>query len=480
MNDATTLRECFIHGLPEATGSAAELQLPPPEQIYVPQAHKRALSPDQPLVIGGRGAGKTLWHSALMDRTHRRVIARAFGLRELENMTITPGFMATKDPYDRFPGHLTLSQLLAKKYPPSSIWRAVVLRAVSSSTAVPKDNWTSTVDFVTHNGESVDRLLREADERLNGVNSQHLVVFDALDRVAPESWDQTQALMRGLLMVALDARGYRSIRLKIFARPDMIERGPATSFPDASKIVGNPVQLEWSRADLYGLLWQHLGNAGAGYGGKFRRFATTETLAEWPAVDGYFPVPMALRVEGILQENLFKYIAGPYMGSGPKRGNTYLWLPNHLSDERQYVSPRSFIIALRIAAEKTSSAHPTALDWRAIQEGVRQASNRRAYEIETDLPWVDMAMKPLRSLNVPCKVAEIEKRWRSAKVMEQIERDKDNLPPPRFDGHYSKTLLDALIAQGICREMQDGRINMPDIYRVTYGLGRKGGVPVKR
>lgn len=478
MTDTSDLRACFLAGLPQAADSGAELHFPPPAQIYVPQAHKRALSLDQPLVIGGRGAGKTLWHTALMDEKYRQVIAKAFDLVELKSTVITPGFMVKMD--DRFPGHLALSQLLKEKFKPSDIWRAVVLRAVATSDAIPSDRWRSTVEFVANNGEEVEGLFRAADDRLTREGTSHLVVFDALDRVAPESWEQTQSLMRGLLMVALEARGYQSIRLKIFARPDMIERGPATSFLDASKIVGNPVHLEWSRADLYGLLWQHLGNADAPHGERFRDFVKKESRGDWPGVDGYFPVPRALRTEDSVQENLFQILAGFYMGSGPKRGNTYLWLPNHLADERQYVSPRSFIIALRIAAEKTPDGHPTALDWRAIQEGVRQASDRRAYEIETDLPWVDKAMKPLKDLNVPCKVVEVEKRWRSSRVMDAIESDKENLPPPRFEHRNMSTLLDALVAQGMCRRMQDGRINMPDIYRVTYGLGRKGGVPVKR
>lgn len=478
MTSASDLRACLLAGLPQASDSSAEWRFPEPAQIYVPQAHKRALSLEQPLVIGGRGAGKTLWHTALMNDNYRQVIAKAFGLDELRKATITPGFMVEKD--DRFPGSLALGQLLQRKFKPSDIWRAVVLRAVVGPTNIPSENWAATVDFVAHNGEEVEKLLHSADDRLTRAGTSHLVVFDALDRVAPESWEQTQSLMRGLLMVALEVRGYRSIRLKLFARPDMIERGPATSFPDASKIVGNPVQLEWSRADLYGLLWQQLGNAEAPHGKRFRAFVEKESRIPWPGVDGYFPVPGILRSDDTIQENLFQILAGPYMGSGPKRGNTYLWLPNHLADERQYVSPRSFIIALRIAAEHTSEEHPVALDWRAIQEGVRQASNRRAYEIETDLPWVDKAMKPLKDLNVPCTVAEIEKRWRSVKVMDAIESDKENLPPPRFEHKNMSTLLDALIAQGMCRRMQDGRINMPDIYRVTYGLGRKGGVPVKR
>lgn len=476
MTSTAELRGCFGAGLPEVSDAAAELWLPPPERIYVPQAHKRALSLSQPLVIGGRGAGKSLWHAALRDDAYRRVIAGAFGLAELRNMVVTPGFMVEKD--ERFPGHLALRDLV-KAYSASDIWRAVVLRAVSPAANLPMDTWAHTVSFIANNGETVERMFHAADLALAEAGRSHLVIFDALDRVAPESWEQTQMLMRGLLTVALEARNFRAIRLKVFARPDMIQRGLATSFPDASKIIGSAVELDWSRADLYGLLWQSLGNSDS-HGAAFRKFAEGIANVSWSSVDGYFPVPRALCLDGGAQEGLFKKLAGAYMGSGPKRGNTYQWLPNHLADERQFVSPRSFTIALRIAAENTADECPTALDWRAIQEGVRQASERRTDEIETDLPWVDKAMTALDGLNVPCTEAEIAKRWRAKKIMDEIEKDRNNLPPPRFDSRQPTTLLSALVDQGMCRRMQDGRINMPDIYRVSYGLGRKGGVPVKR
>lgn len=30
---------------------------------------------------------------------------------------------------------------------------------------------------------------------------------------------------------------------------------------------------------------------------------------------------------------------------------------------------------------------------------------------------------------------------------------------------------------GVMRRRRDGRIDLPDVYRIAFGVGRKGGVP---
>jgi hypothetical protein len=51
----------------------------------------------------------------------------------------------------------------------------------------------------------------------------------------------------------------------------------------------------------------------------------------------------------------------------------------------------------------------------------------------------------------------------------------ERLPPEHYEKGWSGVRGD-LGALGIFDSMQDGRINMPDIYRVGFGLGRRGGV----
>ena len=78
------------------------------------------------------------------------------------------------------------------------------------------------------------------------------------------------------------------------------------------------------------------------------------------------------------------------------------------------MSPRSFLAALRTAAEDTAERYP------ADEDGVR-------------------------------------------------------LPPRRID-LGADGVREALEFLGIFFRMRDGRVNIPDVYRVGYGLGREGGV----
>jgi hypothetical protein len=57
-----------------------------------------------------------------------------------------------------------------------------------------------------------------------------------------------------------------------------------------------------------------------------------------------------------------------------------------------------------------------------------------------------------------------------------VLNESDIIPPPSYEEHGVNGLKQDLIDLGIFQEMRDGRINMPDVYRVGYGLGRKGGV----
>jgi hypothetical protein len=49
------------------------------------------------------------------------------------------------------------------------------------------------------------------------------------------------------------------------------------------------------------------------------------------------------------------------------------------------------------------------------------------------------------------------------------------LPPKHLDQGLDG-LLEDMLSLALFSRMQDGRINMPDVYRVGFGLGRKGGV----
>ncbi len=240
------------------------------------------------------------------------------------------------------------------------------------------------------------------------------------------------------------------------------------------------------------MLWQYLGNAGCAQAEEFRK------LVEETCGAGFTPTLLGgdkdrpqtqvyrapeLTTEG--QRKLFHKLAGEWMGRDRRRGFPYTWVPNHLADARGRTSPRSFLTALRRAAEATDVRHPDhefALHYESIKEGVRKASEIRKRELEEDYPWVDTLMQPLEGLNVPCEFQEVAERWQAGPIQEIAQRagkGLERLPPARLE-KGPEGLREDLEGLGVFLRLRDGRVNIPDVFRLAYGLGRKGGVKPAR
>jgi hypothetical protein len=271
----------------------------------------------------------------------------------------------------------------------------------------------------------------------------------------------------------------------------MIEDRGILDFPDSSKLLSRKVSLAWQRVDLYALVFQCMGNAPTG-GGTFRNHCKNVFRLNWrqDAASKAWILPSALRTDGEIQKQIFHAIAGPAMASGPsghKRGLPYTWLPNHLVDGRDQVSPRSFCAALRKAAETESvdESWKYPLHFKAIQTGVQSASGIRTDEVREDYPWINLLMSPLRgNLTVPCEVDEIILLWREAGTIAALnaligQADKVKLPPQHIEEGPEGVITD-LQGMGLMQRLNDGRIQIPDVYRIAFGLGRRGGVkPLK-
>ena len=146
------------------------------------------------------------------------------------------------------------------------------------------------------------------------------------------------------------------------------------------------------------------------------------------------------------------------------------------------MSPRSFLAALRTAAEDTSERYPecgTALHYESIKRGVQSALRIRVQEVQGDYPWVHRVMGSLDRLVVPCRFEEIAERWKANQVVdrlvEEANQDEVKLPPRRID-RGADGVRESLESLGVFYRMHDGRVNIPDVFRVGYGLGRRGGV----
>lgn len=479
-------------------------EAPTPQSVYVVPGHESALNPDTPVVVGDRGTGKSFWSASLNDEAARRVISRQLKRLRLDRVCVGWGY--SSEPSNRsHPSRRVLRRLLEEGHDPESIWRAVILHQLAGRGGVTlfdgADTWGERVHRVARDPETEERLFYRLDAELQERGERHLVVFDALDRLG-DDWGHIRKLLQGLLRVGLDLRGYRAVRTKLFLRPDMWEDKAIWAFPDASKLTHAPVLLEWRRADLYGLLWHRLANDPQS-GEVFRDWLAKAHRQRFESIEAdaseVHVVPERLRTVEAAQAELLQEIASPFMGRNRRRGKTYTWLPTHLADAKGQISPRSFLVALKQAqliTEQQFGESGMLLHYEGIKRGVQEASRIRLKELQEDYPWIDKILDPLKGMTVPVATDELHSRWRENGVVRSIqaeasrlegqnEQERPYLPPHALESRAAgqseeDALVQAAIEIGVMNRTADGRLNIPDLFRVAAGIGRRGGVrPVR-
>lgn len=479
-------RETILAALPEE--QSAHDTPPEPRNLYIPPRHAKALDLDCPLVVGGHGTGKTVWFLALQSPPHLRLLAKALarlrvrGTVPTAKTKVTAGFRPG-GPIDEHPDKDTIAQLLELAVDPRILWRSVIawqtFGQVPGSPLSRAKTWGERAAWVGANPEEVATQFERYANDLRREGRNHVVIFDALD-CCTEDWGSLRRLLKGLFQTLLDFRSSATIRAKAFVRPEMLTAAEDLPFPGGSRLIASKVDLLWDVADLYSLLWQLLGNVDAESGGVFFREACEQRVrGAWNEEEsGLFSPAEVLRLREGAQRDLFQAIAGPWMGKDHRRGFTYYWLPNHLRDAHGQVSPSTFLGAIRRAATDSKEhrgEHLYALHYESIKLGVQEASKLRAQEVCEDFPWVRAVMEPLNGLVVPCEVAAIEQTWHKENVLAQLDKMTRGLKP-RQPEEKLPGLRQDLLELGLFSELEDGRLNVPDVYRVGFGLGRMGGV----
>ncbi len=460
------------------------LEPPPLANVYVPSGHQRALSLDSGIVVGMRGAGKSLWTAVLSSDRHRNFIAALAGNVALQKAAVRVGF-GLDDTNIHFPNAQALAQIVNSGIDPFNIWKAVVRRHSLSVLNRPdpllKKDWLGLATWTQEHPEEADRLLTECDELLAKSGKVLLVLFDAMDRLADNNWTSVRKLLTGALRFSLSCRMRRAIRLKFFLRPDMEEDAEIWNFSDSSKLRHGKVELNWRTADLYSLVFTYLANDESS-GVYFRKATSQMAHLQWTERDGVYPIPRDLIDDQKLRP-LLEGIGGPWMGRSYKRGFTYTWIPTHLADAVGRISPRSFLLAFKHAAWTTDENYGSCeypLHYEAIQRGVAEASQIRIEEVKEDYPWVRALLEAARGLFVPCNAEELMSRWTPERLRD-VRSAARKLPPRRFTTDPNRkgqpdALIDDLVELAVLYRTEDDRLNMPDIFRVGFGIKRKGGV----
>ncbi len=462
MPDPATLRDAIL-AAPIETSNHSEP--PRPGTLYIPLSHLKALRLDAHVVVGGRGVGKSFWTAALVSPLLQATLGTI--VKELDGLDIRIGFQ--NDQSENYPNEDAFEKLLNVGTDPYDIWRSVMLRWVAerNGLSLPKETWEETVGWLKMKPEEAVRVMR-APRDWRG-----LIVFDALDRTSND-WQRMDAIVRGLLRAILWLKAEQGLHTKVFLREDQAER-TVFNFPDASKLLATKAELTWARHDLHGLLWQRLINAPEAHGERIREICPASMNA------GLWHLPEPMKRESEAQRQAFEYLAGPWMGRDKRRGVPYTWAVGHLADGRSQTSPRSFLAAIAQAAEDSRERYPNhdyALHFESLKRGIQSASEIRVHEVVEDYPWVSDVLGVLKGMNVPIGFEEIRAKW--AEFFPNGPQDLlTNRLPAQHAMRSWEGICDDLQRLGLLESKKDGRIDMPDLYRVGFSLGRKGGVAPK-
>lgn len=451
--------------------------------VFAPEQHASALAPSTLIVVGARGAGKSFWAGVLGQDDTRHLASEVYPRLGLDRIAVAFGYNGfdtgsavtnrTVEARTREGGHETAVLF----------WQAVLLRSALSAIGDPEAEEPISGFMTKYNDpEDYEARLRKVDRQLDADEKTCLVLFDALDTLSRE-WSQLTRLTDALFEACWLLRARRRIKAKVFIRPDQLN-DEGLKFVELPKLRSGRVELDWSRADLYGLLFTRLAEAEHETGGV--NFAA---LCKWAG----YPVPMSnadrirqweLAWDEEAQKRVLDRLAGTYMGRSATKGATYPWTYNHLADGRGVVTPRSFLRLFVEAARYTPVPPDQAITAEGIRHGLREASKTRVEQLALEYPWIKRALAPLAGLKVPCPSWDIHEAWISsdtANVISKAAKREGFLPP------YQKTSSDdpeealeaALGRIGVLSYRTDGRADMPDLFRIASRMLKLGGVALK-
>lgn len=451
------------------------------DEIYAPERHAAALDPATPIVLGSRGTGKSFWAGALGQDETRQELHKAYPKLGLGKVQVAFGYTGDVGG----PQGVT-AEHINKSVPEDAdiniamaFWWATVLRAVSSTGGSQRKQVTELVETGL-DLEAREKILSDGDKKLLANGETLLIVYDALDTVAI-SWPRRRRLTEALLRVVWAMRAYRAIRLKLFLRPDQID-DDQLRYVELPKLSTGAVRLEWTGSDLYGLLYARLAlSADVEANAAFAKLVTKLGIEKGTG-DAILARRWILSHDPREQAHVMTVLSGSYMATGVngyKKGKTYDWPVKHLADARSEVTPRSFIGLMIAAAKYGAPPGDRVITPEGIRHGLRAASKTRVDQLHQDFPWIKGVLAPLAGVLLPQAEAGVILVWQQGNTVQHLVEDAaihKYLPPFPKEGQKTESdLLNALEKMGVISRRKDGRIDMPDLFRVAAKLLKKGG-----
>jgi len=433
-----------------------------PARDYLPvPLHSNLGSRDVWLIVGARGMGKTTLFRTLTDS--RQCIPLVGSLFASSFVQAVDGWSATGQ------HHVPEAKVASD---PGGFWLAALLhtlegvdRNFAKAAGIPLTVKSKTVnqlvEQVRTDRESVVQRIFEIDERLDQQKARILVAYDALEKLP--AWE---ALVPALLAFWSDlAPRLRAISPKIFVREDVRDRLIGRG-PDFAKLNGRTLTLVWTPHDLFRLLAFLLANSSK----ETRAWLEQEGgFVFSPPEDGrtsFLPATLLPEEGGGSQDRLAELLAGRVMGAGAQKGLTRRWIPKTLADGRGAVAPRSATWLLRGAAKAALEAPHTEgalFTPDELREGMRAAATNRADELQEERADVVDLLNRLRNHFVPLGEADLAFRLFTEEGKVSLKDEEPGV------------VLAELERLGVVLRRSDGRFDVPDLYRLGFGIKRKGG-----
>lgn len=479
--DFQALRQAISAIPADVSNDAVGVNVPKLEDMFAPETHAAALDPATPIVVGARGAGKSFWSGVLGQDDTRKAAAKAYPNLGLDRTRVSFGFTGGVGG----PLGVTTEMLNsavgknADAEASRAFWWSTILRAAARGADDAPLTFKEAVR-VAGDWEERGTLLDKYEEKCQKLGITLLVVYDALDTVAT-TWPRRRLLTESLLEVVWAMRAYRHIKVKLFLRPDQID-DDALRFTELPKLRTGAIRLNWSKSDLYGLLYARLISTSV-LPGRSSFVKLLKQLGITAAQqDAILARQWSLAHKEVDQSKVMEVLAGAFMGegvNGHKKGKTYDWPVKHLADAFEEVTPRSFLGLLIAAAKYGGVPDDRAITSEGIRHGLRAASKTRVDQLHQEFLWIKGVLAPLAGLLLPQVEAEVFKAWKKTKTLAQLSADaKSNkyLPPFEIDVKSSeKDIFLALERIGVMFSRKDGRLDMPDLFRVAAKLLKKGG-----
>jgi hypothetical protein len=445
-----------------------------PLKTFLPALHHgRALHRAIVIVLGGRGTGKTALFRLVTDpRTADRVRA-LFDTDLIPDASFFDAFSTGSTAHPDV-GVLAAHGASASDLALRAFWMTHLLRRLQETEpelvrpperlgpllrapAADVGAWLSTAEAEIG---AVSAALDDGDRALDKARRTVVATYDNLDLLAPFLPGVRRRYIGALvsLWLTLGDR-YRSILGKVFLRDDLFDAAEL-GFADASKLRGRSERLEWSAGDLYRVIVRHLANGPSG-----------SEIREWlegtPGLElrdrgdlGWLVAPMPDSAQRAFAAKL----AGRTIGRGILKGPTDEWMLARLSDARRTTTPRAMLSLVGFAAEEAerrgrAAGRGPVFGGADLLVALRQASKDRVEEIKEETPAA-ARLEGLRGAVVP-----LERGEALARLSERRPTEPDGLPDE------GTAILGELLRVGVLRSLDDGRIDVPDIFRYAFDIG---------